>query len=353
MMKPYARAVVVLALVAVPFTAAAQNLKLRMVVANAAGDNLHIIDPVTNRVIGEVTGLEVPHGIAAAPDGSRLYVTNEVERSVDVIDTKTLKISKRIALSGQPNNIAISNDGRRVYAAIISAPGGVDVVDTATLTKAKRIPLGGMVIHNPFMTPDGKYLIAASNDAKTMMAAVIDQKTEEPLRTLYFDGRPENPTAGRPRPLAFSTNPDGSTKWVFTGLTGLHGFVVTDFETGKELRKITFPSYDAPVKMQVVNPSVGNPNHGIGVQPGNKSVWVSDRWYNVVHVYSLPDLKYVGAAPVGVDPFWVTFTPDGKYAYIPNDASASVSAIDTETLKEIARIPVGWVPKRVIAAMLP
>lgn len=340
-------------LLALPLVAAAQGLKVRIIVVNAAGDNLHIIDPATNTVVAEVTGFEVPHGVAAAPDGSRLYVTNEVERTVDVVDVKTLKVFKRIPLSGQPNNVAISNDGRRVYAAIVSEPGGLDVIDTTTLTNAKRIPLGGMVIHNPFVTPDGKYVLAASNNAKTMMAAVIDQKTEESVRTIYFDGRPENPTAGRPRPLAFSTNPDGSTKWVFAGLTGLHGFVVTDFATGKELHKIRFPDLGGPVKMQVVNASIGNPNHGIGVQPDNKAVWISDRWYNMVHVYSLPDLKYVAGVPIGVDPFWVTFTPDSKFAYVPNDASAVVSAIDTQSLKEVARIPVGWVPKRIITAMLP
>jgi YVTN family beta-propeller protein len=123
--------------------------------------------------------------------------------------------------------------------------------------------------------------------------------------------------------------------------------------TGKELRQIKFPDLGGPIKMQVVNASVGNPTHGIGVQPDNKAVWISDRWYNMVHVYSLPDLKYVGAVPIGVDPFWVTFTPDSKFAYVPNDSSAVVSAIDTQSLKEIARIPVGWVPKRVITAMLP
>jgi Tol biopolymer transport system component len=88
-------------------------------------------------------------------------------------------------------------------AAIHTAPGGLDVIDTTTLINEKRIA-GGM-IHNPFVTPDGKYVIAASDDAKTMTATVIDQKTEEPVRSIQFDGRP--------RPLAFSTSPDGSTKW--------------------------------------------------------------------------------------------------------------------------------------------
>jgi YVTN family beta-propeller protein len=321
-----------------------QGLKLRIVQTNMAGDNLHIIDPVTNRVVAEITGIEANHGVAAAPDGSRLYVSNEADRTVDVVDMRTLKVFKKIPLSGPPNNIAISKDGRRIYQAIHGEPFGVDVIDTATLTNAKRLPLDGVQIHNTYVTPDGKYVIAASDD-RTFTVAIIDQKTEEPVRSIKF--------TNRPRPLAFHTNPDGSTKWILAGLSELHGFVVADFATGKEIHRINFPDGGGPVKMQKVRAAIGNPNHGIGVQPDNKAVWVTDRLYNVVHAYSLPELNYLGAVPVAVDPFWMTFTPDSRFVYVANDASASVSVIDTQSMKEVARIPVGQVPKRNITAMLP
>jgi YVTN family beta-propeller protein len=90
-----------------PVPAAGQGLKVRIIQTNMAGDNLHIIDPATNRVVAEITGIEANHGVAAAPDGSRLYVTNEADRTVDVVDTKTLHVSKKIPLSGPPNNISI------------------------------------------------------------------------------------------------------------------------------------------------------------------------------------------------------------------------------------------------------
>ena len=50
--------------------AAAQQGKLRIIQTNSAGDNIHIIDPVANKVVGEIKGIEAPHGIAVAPDGS-------------------------------------------------------------------------------------------------------------------------------------------------------------------------------------------------------------------------------------------------------------------------------------------
>ena len=106
--------------------------KVRIIQTNSAGDNVHVIDPATNKVVGVITGIEVNHGAAVAPDGSRIYISDEAESTLDVVDAKTLKVTNRIPLSGHPNNIAIARDGRRVYVGIIQEPGGVDVIDTAS-----------------------------------------------------------------------------------------------------------------------------------------------------------------------------------------------------------------------------
>jgi YVTN family beta-propeller protein len=81
--------------------------KVRIIQTNSAGDNVHIIDPVTNKVVGVISGIEVNHGAAVAPDGSRSYISNEAESTLDVVDAKTLKVTSHIPLSGHPNNIAV------------------------------------------------------------------------------------------------------------------------------------------------------------------------------------------------------------------------------------------------------
>jgi YVTN family beta-propeller protein len=90
---------------------------VRIIQTNSAGDNVSIIDPATNTVVGEITGIEVNHGAAVAPGGARIYVSNEADSTLDVADGKTFAVTKRIPLSGHPNNIAIGKDGRRVYVA--------------------------------------------------------------------------------------------------------------------------------------------------------------------------------------------------------------------------------------------
>src|SRR5205814_3707261 len=145
------------------------------------GDDVDIIDPGTNKVVGRITGIEVNHGAAAAPDGSHIYVSNEAESTLDVVDGKTLKVTNKVPLSGHPNNIGISKDGRRVYVSIAVAPGAVDVIDTASQEKVKTIPVKGAV-HNTYVTPDGKFVVSGSIPSKTI--TVIDQKTETPVWSL-------------------------------------------------------------------------------------------------------------------------------------------------------------------------
>src|SRR6185503_10326333 len=121
--------------------------KVRIIQTNSAGDNVHIIDPVTNTVVGTINGIEASHGAGFAPDGRRMYISDEAESTLDVVDGKTFAVIKKIPLSGHPNNMAVGRDGRRVYVGIIQAPGGVDVIDTVAMQRVKTIPTRG-TIHN-------------------------------------------------------------------------------------------------------------------------------------------------------------------------------------------------------------
>ena len=314
------------------------NKKVRILQTNSAGDNVHVIDPATNKVVGVIDGIEVNHGVGGSPDGSRIYISDEAESTLDVVDAKTLKVMKKVKLSGHPNNVAVGKDGRRVYVAIIQEPGGVDVVDTATLTRVKTIRTKG-TIHNPYVTPDGKYVIAGSIVGKIM--TVIDGQTEQPVWSLEFD-------LGV-RPMAFEQNADGSTKRIFVQLTEFHGFAVVDFQTRKEITRINLPPLP-PGKVD--NKEGGNISHGMAVTADGKTLVVTSRQNSALYAYSLPDLKLLGGADVGLAPDWVTLTPDSKTAYVANAGSNSVSVIDLKSLKEVTRIPVGYVPKRNTTAML-
>jgi YVTN family beta-propeller protein len=268
-----------------------------------------------------------------------MYFSNESLHSLDVVDAATLAVTARIHLSGRPNNVAISTDGRRVYVGIAEAPGAVDVIDTVALTLATSIPVKGG-IHNVYVTPDGRHVVAGSIPGR--MITVIDQATETIAWELEM-------SAGI-RPMEFERAPDGSTARIFVQLSNYHGIAVVDFKTRKEVTR--FPMADIPGEHKHTEGLQGAPAHGLGVSPDGTKLFATSKWYGQLYAYSLPDLKPLGSVHVGQHPEWVTFSPDGKFIYSAVAGDNAVSVVNTATLKEIARIPVGQVPKRNGTALL-
>lgn len=317
-------------LVAPPLSA--QAGRVRIVQTNAAGDNVHLIDPATQQVVDVIMGIQIPHGVTAAPDGSTLYITNEVDHTVDVVSTSTLRVTAKIPLSDNPNNLAITPDGRKLYVAIAGAPW-VDVIDTQQQRRLTRIAmLSG--VHNTYVTPDGKFAVAGMIGARTM--TVIDTETDMPVWSVHFDGGV--------RPIGFERNADGSTKRAFVQISDYHGFYVVDWATRSIVERIRAP--ELPLS-QVSNDALqGSPSHGFAVSPDGTQLWTTSKPNSHLYVYSLPDLRLLGGVEVGHDPDWLTMTPDGRYIYSANAGSNNVSVIDTREIREVARIPVGNVPKR-------
>jgi YVTN family beta-propeller protein len=318
---------------------------VRVYVTNSAGDSIHVIDPATNKVVQEIKGIEAPHGIGFAPDGSKVYVSDEADSTLDVFDRASGTLIKKVPLSDHPNNIAVTKDGGRVLVGIARDPGALDIIDTTTMTRTKSIPVHGR-LHNVYVTPDGKYVITGSIRSKTV--TVIDLVTEQPVWELKLDRGV--------RPMTIEAGADGATRRIFAQLSELNGFSVIDFAERKEVARIVLP--DSVVAFETDEGRGSAPSHGIGVSPDGKTLWVTSIPNNAVFAYSLDDLKLLGQValpvldvpghgPIGAVPNWVTFTPDGKALYVSNAALRSVSAIDTNDMKLIATIPVGEVPKRI------
>ena len=337
----------------------AQQSKLRIVQTNSAGDNVHIIDAASNKVVGEIKGIEAPHGLAVAPDGSRIYVSEQADKTLVVIDGKTLQVTKRIQLSGNPNLVDISSDGRWLYVAIAltyddysefpqikaNPSGGVDVIDSMSLEKVKTIAIRGG-IHDLNVTPDGKYVLAGSSRGARPPANlmnVIDVKTNEITWKLVLSPAPS--------PMAISSNPDGSTKWIFAQNGTLNGFAVLDFATQAKINEIKLPDIPADKQNKHGGPSV---SHGIMLTADQKTLLVNSRLNSALYAYSVPDLKLLGGVELGgKGAGWLVISPDDKTAYVANEHTNNVSVVDIKTMKETALIPVGFAPARNATWMVP
>jgi YVTN family beta-propeller protein len=338
------------------------NPKLRLVQTNFAGDAVSIIDPATNKVVAEIKGIEMAHGINHSPDNSQIYIAQESTANVLVVDGKTLQVTKRIPLSGSPNLVQLTPDGKKMYVAInlrwdvvshfpaleAEPSGGVDIIDVPSLTKTKTIAIPGG-IHDMYLTPDGKYVVAGANrnevplckcgvSAPTNLGYVIDTRTDETAWTFSM-----SPAAS---PMAISKKPDGSADKIYAQGGG-NGFRVVDFDT------------------HVVTSSVKNPDiapalqdrggsHGIGITSDQKTLLVNSGQNRTVYSYSLPDLKLLGGARLsGRGLNWLVIAPDDKTVYVANPETNNVSVVDIATMKETAVIPVGFAPSRNVMWIAP
>jgi YVTN family beta-propeller protein len=339
----------VLALTPVPASAAT----VRIYVTNSAGDSIHVIDPVTNKVVQEIKDIVGAHGIAFSLDATRVYVSNEETSTLDVFDRKSGKLIKKVALSDHPNNISVTKNGDRIVVAIARGKGGLDIVDAATLTLKKTISANGGRLHNVYVTPDNKYVVGGSIPAKTFY--VFDLDKEQLAWAMPMD-------LGV-RCMAIETNPDGSTKRVFAQMSTLNGFSVIDFAEQKQVARVTLPG--VPQEFDSGGYRSNEPSHGIGIAPDNKTLWVTSIPNNAVYEYTLADLKLIGqvdlpsekiagrAAPLSAIANWVTFTPDGRELFVSNSGIRSVSVVDTAAMKVVKVIPVGEVPKRNNTLVIP
>jgi YVTN family beta-propeller protein len=327
-----------------------ETLPVQIYITNSASDTIDVVDPATNKVVKVIHGIELPHGIVFSPDGTRIYVSNESESVLDVVNRKSGDIVQKVPLSGHPNNLAVTKDGGRVLVGIREQPGLIDVIDTNSFKRLKSIAVAGSV-HNIYVTPDGRYAVSGSIENKIL--TVIDLQTDQIAWTLKFQSGV--------RPMTFETNADGSTRRIFVQVMRFNGFAVVDFARREQVAQIELP--DEPRGFEIAEGRLEVPSHGIGVAPNGKSLWINSTLANAVFEYSLPDLRLIGHAKLpevhplgralsGAVPEWITFTPDSKRVYVSNSAAKSVSVIDAETLKEVAIIPVGEVPKRVNTLVL-
>ena len=347
------------------------GVAVRILQSNNAGDIHHIIDPTINKVVGLIRGCPHAHNLTVHPDGLYYYCANEQESTIDVFDTKTLQRVQQIKLSARPNKIVVNKKQRKIYAAIsqrtekvlgpgfVAPPGGalpavIDVIDIATHKIVKSIPVH-FPVHNTYVTPDDKYLVAGLRgdpDPGEPAIQVIDAATDTVVWGVELTGhRQYGRDNHEVRPMAFEANPDGSTKRMFAQATAINGVWVVDWNTRKVVQMLWPPKL--PLWKQNADGIQTGDMHGLEVLPNRTAVWASSRLDSRIYGWTLPDLKYIGAVEVGPSANWMTPTPDSRYMYVAVSGSDHTLAVDLQKLQIVAKIKTGARPARISTAILP
>jgi YVTN family beta-propeller protein len=304
----------------------------KLYVTNSAGDDIHVIDLRTFRVIGTIKAGDRPHGAAASADGRFFFTTIEGDHTLRVLDTSTDKVVRTVRLTGLPNQCAVTPDG--AYAGVpIRDSDRVDLVDLGQGKILKSLPV--KVPHNCYNAGRKDRLFVTSMGGHTVN--LIDLKA---LRYLA-----EIPVGGVPRPLAVTR--DETT--LYCALSDLHGFVIADIPQRKVVQTVRLPALLEGVKFPVPH----TPTHGLELTPDGKELWVTSCGTDAVYVFDTASQKIVGKVDVGRGPNWLTFSPDGKYCCVSNVLGDDVSILDTAKRREVARVKVGKQPKRVVVVNAP
>jgi YVTN family beta-propeller protein len=337
---------------AIPLTASTALIY----VANRGGTTIDVIDAATNKIVHTIGDIESPEVVRFSPDGRQLYIFSRAENFLIVMDRKSGKIIKKVPLSGWANEAQTTKDGKLILICIrntgIKAEdvGALDIIDTTTLEKVKSIPVR-RGLHDLAVTADGKYVAAGAPGGRFLV--VFDLQKMEAAWEVQYDSSVN--------PIAIENNPDGSGRRIFVNLGPMNSFSVVDFAKRAEVARIKAP--DEPTGFGGGRGCESNA-HGIGISPDQKTLWVNSRPSNSVFAYSLPDIKLLGhvSLPEQIvpgkpsrsgNPAWITFTPDSRTVYVSSCGVKTVTAIDVQKMKEVARIPVGEMPDRISTLALP
>jgi YVTN family beta-propeller protein len=308
---------------------------LLLYVGNSRGDDVSVVDLASQKVIGDITVGPRVHGVAVTTDGRRLFTTSEVDHSLIISDTETHKIIGTVKLPGKPNQCAVTPDGRYVTVPIRDGDS-VAIVDVNEQKIVKLLPIKEP--HNSLNMGSNRYMYVTSMGSHEI--DVIDLEK--------MDYSAHIPVGGRPRPFAVSK--DGRTMYV--AVSDLHGFNIVDITEQKVTQRVEMPSEHPgpPRKREFETPDTAT--HGLALTPDESELWVTSLLDDCIYIYDLKAKKITGRLNTGDGPNWVVFSPDGKFGCVSNTDSDDVSIFSVKERREVARVKVGKVPKRIAVAIM-
>lgn len=263
-------------------------------------------------------------GTALTEDGKYLAVGNYEPGNVVLLDPATLEIIKTIELTAVIDGAiqrsragALVEKGSKIIIALKDL-NSVWVVDTAqpALPVSEyywNIGSKGGMLHDGFLTPDGKYFIVAAQDSKEVWALNADTM-KEVARV---------PTGGKPHTGPGATW--GSTAFVPSLDEGL--ITAIDMRTWKPIRRIATGGPGLFVRSYYKDPSY--PYIWADTAFGDHS----DEVY-VIDGKKLEIVKTIISMP-GKTSIHPEFTRDGKYVYVLVWGGDKIYVYDAYTLEEV------------------
>ena len=306
---------------------------------SSLGDDLHVIDLETRSLLRRVRVGPNPHGIATPRDASVVFVSLEAngrERGELVwVNPRSFAIEHRLAVGPEPHQIATTPDGRFVY--VPCRDGTYWVVDARERRTVTRIETGGRP-HNTSATDDGELMLLSPIDAPRGVSVVDVARGHRVVGTIPF--------AGSVRPPALSA--DGLR--LFQHVDGLNGFQVADVRSRRVVATIRHATplgwLRAHPKLGWIGPRGFRRCHGLALTPDQHEIWSVCGDAITVHAIDTPAMPERARIESDGKGYWITFSPDGRWALVALTERDRVAMIDAARRRIVAYLEVESGPKR-------
>ena len=335
------------------------------------------VDTESRRVVNHVKVGKHPFGITFGPDGKRMYVSNRWDDSVSVVDVASMQVARIFPVGDDPHAMVTDVTGRYLYVTNM-AENDISVIETDNCTEVKRL-LAGMYPFDIAKSSDERYIYVAnqlSNLVPFRTPPILELTIIDAERQLVVDRRnffstvigqgvvvsPDNRFVVVALELPKNLIPETQ---IYQGWMVTHGFTIT--ETGQKGRT-AYLLLDEP-HLYYADP------YGIALSPDGRYLYISSSGVDIVSVvdmekvYALLEVKdgkigisdetielyarnlalsseyVIARIPTGANPKALAIAPDGRWLYVANRLSDSITVIDAQKLQSAGEIDLGG-PKK-------
>jgi len=255
-----------------------------LLVANAAGDDVTLMNPVSGELTGRIADIIDPYHIGYSPNNKWFVANGNRLDRVDVYHAQgaDLKLAKSIKLGKTPSHIAFTADSKIAFITLQDS-NELAAIDLETQTVIWKMTTG-KVPAGIWMTPGEQYLLVGITGEDNVQ--VIDWKNRKEVKRI-FTGKG-----------AHNFRPLGDKKHVFVTNRVASSISLINMQTLEKVGDITgLPA--GPDDMEIT--------------PDGKTLWVTLRFSKKVGVIDIPSMKLVSVIPVGKSPHGVFFTPRASW----------------------------------------
>jgi YVTN family beta-propeller protein len=305
---------------------------------NSEGDDIHVFDLESRTLVRRLVVGPEPHGIAAPADARVVYVSLESNgRALGEllwIDPRAYTVQHRMALCREPHALATTPDGRWIY--VPCRDEHYWVIDAEKKEVVTRIHTGGRP-HNTQISRDGRTAFLSPMGTPSRVTIVDIEAGHEVVGEIAF--------AASVRPPALSD--DGR---LFHHVDGLNGFQVADISRRDVVATV---EHRTSLGWFLVHPKLGwlgtsglRRCHGLAIRPDQREIWSACGASVTIHEVAGSAYRELARVALESKAYWLTFSPDGRWALVALSEADRVAVIDTKSRQVVAHLPVGVGPKR-------